>query len=134
MVESFRALLARLVRELDYPHLLFWEQQLDSIPLEELPITPYGVSEAKRSTCWLRAEDLAASFCDICEWVFAYSRDDDLCEMQGQYFYYYDRPTGTVFKECDLGACDLVPRISNFREEVRVATVSDLGLRANELL
>lgn len=137
LIAAFQVLLPEWIRELDFAPLRFWLSQLERTARAELPITLYGVAEAKRS---LEIADLSEdeflgnTLWGVCEDVFCYSNDDEFCDMEGTYHYYFFIPEGLVYKEGDFGACDLKATISNFDEEVRIATVSELGVPAEELL
>jgi hypothetical protein len=146
LIACFLTFLPEWIKELDCVPLHFWLSQLRTIDANELPITLYGVAQAKRELGAVRvaswrlarglgtAAELGAALWNICELVFTYSRDDDLCEMQGQYHYYFFIPEAIVYKESDLGSCDLTYEVTSFHDQVRVATVSDLGIPADELL
>ncbi len=148
LITSFRTLLSEWIRDLGQDSLRFWFSQLNGVADHELPVTLHGVAEARRllraniSTTGnrrsglrsLSRRDLGRLLWDLCEWVFAYSREDDLCEYQGQYFYYFFLPGAVVFKASELGACDPGVQITRFEDEVRVATISELKVPDHELL
>lgn len=138
LITAFRdRFLPDWIRRFESEHFLFWLRQLEQIESCELPITKFGVESAKRSLeiySFDEDESLRHSLWFLCEDVFCYSNDSEYCEMQGFYHFYYFIPDRVLFKESELGDCDLEASIENWNEEVRIATVSELGVPAEELL
>jgi hypothetical protein len=114
----------------------FWLKQLGTIPIEEIPITHYGLDAAKRSlknTDNLTRNSLDSTIIYICEKLFSYCSEEDMCAMQSDYHYYYYIPESRVFKVSTLGMSDL--NIPNVRmDEIRIAKISELNINREELL
>ena len=113
----------------------FWLKQIGEIDIDEIPMTHYGLSEAKRSLKYeqINRKTLEYMVADICEDLFAYSREDDMCECQADFHYYFYMPTGTVYKESGLGSSTLHIK-SPAIEDIRLAKISELNIAKEELL
>ncbi len=115
--------------------LVFWIETINSTNVSEIPITKYGHAEAIRECEHLREYDrhkAEESILKICELLFTYSNEDDCCELQGDYYYYFSLSHERVFKISALGSLKGMER-----EEIgkyRIAYVSDLKINATELL
>ncbi len=113
----------------------FWLQQIDQIDLKELPITHYGISEAKRDLSSLKDCDrhqLCSSIQSICELIFTFCDEDDQCEMQGDFHYYFHKSSSTVFKESVFGVIEPKIEIED-QSEIRIAKVSELLVEEEKL-
>ena len=136
MVEDFKHLLSTASNLLPEHDFSFWIKQIEETELDEIPITKYGLNEAKRSLEKQQELDrnkLAHLLSYLCEQLFTYSNSDDICEMQSDYHYYFHIPTSTLFKESELGM--QVPRITiEDPNEIRIARVSEINPNRDELV
>lgn len=114
----------------------FWLIQLEQTTNKEIPMTHYGISEAKRAILSMRSLNrvqLRFTINDICEMLFTYCDEDDMCDMQGNFYYYIDISSGIVFKESQFGT--VVPKIAICsKSEIRIAKVSELIIEEGKLL
>ncbi len=106
----------------------FWLKQIGSMPCDEIPITKFGLQEASLSLKDLRdlnRHSFKSRVLFICEQLFTYSNQDDLCSLQTAYHYYFYFPEQRIFKESEMGDCDLaVEKFS--RDQIRIAKMSEL--------
>lgn len=105
----------------------YWLELLRGIELEEIPITKYGVSNALAlvQSLELNRESFKRKLPRIAENLITFQVEDDLCERQGQYYYYFDTSTKSVFQESEMG-CLRPENITVDRESIRLARKSDL--------
>lgn len=105
----------------------FWLNQLDNIPFQEFPITKYGVKDQGN---FIDKEMNNSSICRgmaiELERVCTFWEEDDLCEMQGQFYYYKSMKSNQVFSESEFGFIRGGSTVN--MNEVSIATVTDLKL------
>lgn len=108
----------------------FWIDELQNIDHLEIPMTKHAVIEARK--LWNEYKSSKTTFknilLDTCENLFTYWQEDDLCSMQGQFYYYKDKSTNLVFKESVFGYIEYIDRAMDICAEPRfgIALVSDL--------
>ena len=136
LVLDFRELLAVAASLLQTDSFDFWRHQIGSIAIAELPITRFGVFEARRIVESLEPRDrraVEASLIRICHLVFTYCSEDDLCPMQTEFHYFVDTRTGALVKESEMGRVE--PRGMSFDSlGMRIATISDLAKDVDEFI
>lgn len=124
--------LAKVLRDsselLNTDKLLFWEKQLEKHPWDLIPTTKAGVKQELHR--WQNYEPsrktLLTRLHETCERVLVYWEEDDLCEMQGQYFFYKDEDSQSVFKESEYGHVKGKPVGGNNKSESTIALIPDL--------
>jgi hypothetical protein len=113
----------------------FWLGQIGNIPVEEIPMTYFGLNNAKLSLKYFEKydrNDLEFAISNLCEMIFTYCSDEEICELQSDYHFYYYIPESRVFKESTLGMSNL--RILNIeRSGIRIAMISELSINQKEL-
>ncbi|MDG9671666.1 hypothetical protein ONV78_28275 [Hahella sp. CR1] len=135
LVDDFVALLARAKSLFKTDLFDFWLSQLAETPCSELPITHYGVANARRMLSYFdkrKRDTVAWLIADICENLFTYSNNDDACRMQSDFHYYFNVSAGAVFKESKLG--EVQGCAPESRADRRIARVSDLSIPPQELI
>ena len=137
IVYGFRPILSKANSLYKTNRFDFWLRQIGQTNLDEIPMTKFGVNEAK-SSCLSLVKQLGQNNIEdtidyICEDIFTYCRDDDMCNMQGIFHYYYHLLAGIVFKESELGSSTL-GAFESKRDEIRIAWVSELSIYPQELL
>ncbi len=136
MVEEFRPILKIANSLLQTNRFDFWLKQIDEVDISEIPMTKFGLSEAKShlpvdSKC--SRIELKGTIDFICESIFTYCNDDDMCSLQGDYHYYVHLPTGKVYKESVLGSSTLDVVIAS-SSDIRIAKISELKIPPPELV
>ena len=112
----------------------FWLSKLGKHPAEEIPITNYGHSIAIASSKHLNEIDRNAFpnlIINICESLFTYSNDQEMCLMQSDFHYYFSFETNGIFKESELGILEGLDK-NQRNENYRIALKSELGAPKNE--
>lgn len=135
LIAKFRIILNQANTLFKTEDFNFWLQQIGSIPCEEIPLTKFGLQEASYSVANLRNLDrhnFKSRILNICEQLFTYSNEDELCPWQSVYHYYFYLPEQKVFRESKLGTCDLLQSISP--SQVRIAKISELGIDPTEYI
>ncbi len=138
MVNAFRLIL-RSANSLFKSNIFdFWLEQIEQIELTGIPMTRYGLEEAKNIVKSLKNDmptnkNLEFSLLDICEFLFTYNKEDDLCDRQSQFHYYVDVSSGIVFKQSKSRI--LRPQIDTVKEtsDIRIAKISELNPKQYEL-
>ncbi|MBH0096782.1 hypothetical protein I6E61_10330 [Psychrobacter sp. NZS113] len=108
----------------------FWIDELQNINHSEVPMTKYAVVDAQKS--WNEYKSSKTTFknilLDTCENLFTYWQGDDLCSMQGQFYYYKDKNTNLVFKQSVFGYIEYVDRAikKSTGTQFGIALISDL--------
>lgn len=136
LIAKFKLILGQCNSLFDSERFIFWLRQIDSIAIDEIPITKHGLLEASRSVSDLRNRDRQGfqnSVLDICEQLFTYSDIVDLCPMQTKYHYYFYIPEQTVFKESEIGDCNLLYKIAS-PTQIRIAKISELNRDRSEFI
>ncbi|BDD03724.1 hypothetical protein [Aureibacter tunicatorum] len=129
LVKEFASILRICSDVLNIEKLLFWEDLLKENGWESLLITKSAVSE--QLIFWRNYEPslktLSASLQKTCEKVFLYWEEDDLCDMQGQFYYYKFKETNQVFKESEYGNLIGVSKELIQKSEISIALIPDLA-------
>lgn len=136
MIGDFRLILGKSNSLFKTIKFDFWLKQIGEIAENEIPMTHYGLNEAKRTLDFASSADrnsLENMVDDICENLFSYCHVDDMCCMQADNHSYFHIPTGAVFKESTLGSSTLKADISS-KDEIRIAMISELNLISTELV
>ena len=114
----------------------FWLQQLGSIPYHQIPITKFGLDNARRSITFLPdcpRNSFESRIANICEQLFTYSHKDDLCPFQCEYHHYFYLPEHKIFKESGMGHSDLDKK-NVLISEIRIAKISELQADSSEYI
>ncbi len=105
----------------------FWVNQLEEISWEEIPTTKHAVDAEKNrwENLYLTQGKTSLPLLSTLENLLTYWEEDDLCEMQGQFYYYKDGTTNQLFCESDFGT------IRDFGNQIeieicKIATIEDL--------
>lgn len=128
LVEKFKEVLAKaseLYKTQDYE---FWTQTLENIELEELPITKYGHSNAISSLNRISRADkntVQSAISNICESLFTYSSEEEMCVMQSDYHFYFCLETNSIYKQSELGMVEGIESCGKGKR--RIALVSELS-------
>ncbi len=114
----------------------YWLRQLGETPVAEIPLTTYGLEKA-RSLVSDGTDPGRNRFPEILDQVccelLTYSDPDDAGPCQSDYHYYIHIPTGTLYKESDLGMRS--PEIAiEHAADVRIALRSELPISANRFM
>jgi hypothetical protein len=136
MIRDFRLILGKSNSLFKTTKFDFWLKQIGEIAENEIPMTHYGLNEAKRTLDFALSADrnsLENMVNDICESLFSYCHEDDMCCMQADNHSYYHVPTGVVFKESTLGSSTLEADVSS-KNDIRIAMVSELRMISTELV
>jgi hypothetical protein len=130
LIGEFIIILKNLASLLKTDNFNFWIDELQKINHSEVPMTKHAVIEAQQS--WNEYNPSRTTFgnilLDTCEKLFTYWQGDDLCSMQGQFYYYKDKNTNLVFKQSAFGYIEYVDRAvdSDAEPQFGIALVSDL--------
>ena len=136
LIADFKHLLSTASRSLPEHDFSFWIKQIEETELNEIPMTKYGLLEARRhleKQQKLDRNELALLLLSLCEQLFTYSNSDDICELQSDYHYYFHMPTNTLYKESELGMQVPCIVIEN-STEIRIARVSEINPDKGELV
>ena len=137
LVNDFEVTLVKTNSLLKNNKLSFWQEQLITITIDELPITIYGLNKVINYYLPYLANQKKKYFThsidDICLNLFTYSKYDDLCLWQSDYHYYFDESSKSIFKESELGYREPNLKIVDI-SKIRVAKISELKIDCNELL
>ena len=129
LVEKFQEVLAKaseLYKTRDYE---FWLQTLENTELEQLPITKYGYSNAKYSLSHLSKADkntAQSTISNICECLFTYSSEEEMCIMQSDFHFYFCHETNSIYKQSELGIVEGIESCGKGKR--RIAFVSELSV------
>ena len=136
LVGDFREILSRSRSLFRSDEFDFWLHELGTVELTELPMTHYGLGEAKSRAKGLKPRDrgmVRRAILDICEYVFTYSHPDDICPLQSDYHYYVRTPDQAMYKQSELGHVEP----TGFRVEpknTRIAKKSELQRNEREFV
>lgn len=129
LISDFLEILKKSGELLKTDIFIFWSQQLTTTEPREIPITRFGLDEAKSRLPDLPQYDrnnLKEEIDSICERLFTYSNEEEQCSFQTTFHYYFHIPSQTVFKESELGVMEPKLKIEN-RSEIRIAKVSEVN-------
>ena len=129
IIQGFKPILSSAKDLFNSNQYDFWLVQLGTIPIDEIPMTFYGLESAQRSLGRLEnytRNELESAISNICEQLFTYSNEEDMCDFQSDNHYYYYMPGKRVFKESTLGMTNLNVQNVN-RDDIRIAKVSELA-------
>jgi hypothetical protein len=105
----------------------FEVNHIKKINWADLPITKYALDQEKKR--WenldLKQKDFIQTTKITFERLFTYWEEDDLCEMQGQYFYFKDNRSNKVFCESEFGKIRDFGKNISF-EQAEIATITHL--------
>ena len=130
LIDEFIIILKNLSSLLKTDSFSFWIDELQNIDHSEIPITNHAVVDAQKS--WKEYDSSRTTFgnilLDTCEKLFTYWQEDDLCSMQGQFYYYKDKNTNLVFKESGFGCLEYLDSAINIyaKPQFGIALISDL--------
>lgn len=130
LVNEFIIILKNVSSLLKTDSLSFWIDELQSIDYSEISMTKHAVIDVQKS--WNEYDCSRTTFTsmllDTCEKLFTYWQQDDLCSIQGQFYYYKDKNTGLVLKESEFGCIQYLDSSIDRSTDTRfsIALVSDL--------
>ena len=130
LISEFIIILKNSASLLKTDSFSFWIDELQNIDHSEIPITKHAVVDAQKS--WNEYDSSRITFgnilLDTCEKLFTYWQQDDLCDMQGQFYYYKDKNINLVFKESVFGCIEYIDRAINRSTDTQfgIALISDL--------
>ena len=103
------------------------ENRLRDIDWSEIPITTYALEEVKKrwKNISLNQKEFSRVTYLTLERLFTFWMKEDLCEMQGQFFYLKDNTTKKIFCESEFGEIRDFGNEQNF-EDLTIASISDL--------
>lgn len=129
LIKGFAKALKYSSKLLNTDKLGFWEKQLKENKWELIAITKLGVKEELES--WRNYEPSFKTLLNrlqgASEKILVYWEEDDLCEMQGQFFYYKDETTKKVFKESEYGNEQRIEMEGNKQPKTTIALIPDLN-------
>ncbi len=134
LISDFKPILNDASKLFKTDKFQFWLQQIRQHQVEEIPMTNYGLDLAKQQVRNLVLADRNSIQTDItyiCECVFTYFNDNDMCFMQGDFHYYVNIESGVLFKESNMGVVEpseANPENGNYR----IALKSELKVNENE--
>jgi hypothetical protein len=130
LIGEFIIILKNSASLLKIDNFSFWIDELQNIDHSEIPMTKHAVVDTQKS--WSEYSYSRITFgsilLDTCEKLFTYWQEDDLCSMQGQFYYYKDKNTNLVFKESVFGCIEYIDRAMNKSTDTQfgIALISDL--------
>jgi len=105
LLEKYANVLRISVELLKTNELDFWLSQISNNKWELIPTTKSGVLEEMNN--WKNYEPSLKTILErireTSENILVYWSEDDLCDMQGQFYYYKDETLNKVYKESDWG-------------------------------
>lgn len=106
---------------------VLWIEAMNMDDLEEIPTTKYGVNQVRALLQSLEPtrNNFQRIVPRILELLFTFLVENDLCDRQGQFYYYYDQQSGQVFAESEMGTVR-PSTVKIERGNVRPAYVSEL--------
>lgn len=108
-------------------HFDFWMKQLAEIGWSELPVTQRAVDQERLK--WEKLvpnrSSLALALGKTLEALFTYWEEDDLCDMQGQYYYLKTIPSSELFCESEFGQIRGFGKPVEFGQTM-IASIQDL--------
>lgn len=136
IINDFKFILSDATNLLKTEQYAFWISQIGKFPIEEIPMTKYGYESACSTYRGMGEIDrniLADTLTSLCESLFTYSHEDEVCEMQSDFHFYYDLTHDVVFKESELGVIEPAD-ITIVKDQYRIAFKSEIGAEDNEFL
>jgi len=134
LINDFKPILNDASKLFKTDKFQFWLQEIGQHPIEEIPITNYGLNIAKQKVDDLISADrnsVQANITYICECIFTYINDNDMCFMQGDFHYYVNTETDILFKESEMGIVEPSDARSE-GDKYRIALKSELNADENE--
>jgi hypothetical protein len=134
LINDFKPILNEASKLFKTDRFQFWLQEIGQHKVEEIPMTNYGLTLARQQVRNLVLADrnsVQASISYICECIFTYFNDNDMCFMQGDFHYYVNTELGVLFKESNMGVVEpseASPENGNYR----IALKSELKVNKNE--
>lgn len=127
LIEMYLKVLTQTASLLDTSAFDFWIRQIEEVDRNEIAVTKQAVMEEtkKWKTVVLDKKSIVSNLLDTSESLFTFWIEDDLCETQGQFYYYYDMKLNKIFAESKLGAIKLIEK-SEFSHSFRIATISEI--------
>ncbi|WP_020538882.1 hypothetical protein [Lewinella cohaerens] len=127
MLKCVSNLLEKNVTHLEGEIPVLWIEAMNTSDLQEIPTTKYGVSEVRVLLQSLEPtrNNIQKIIPRVVELLITFLVEDDLCDRQGQFYYYFDQHSGQVFAESEMGI--VRPPIIGIRSSnVRPAYISEL--------
>ena len=134
LITEFKEILTSASKLFKTDQYEFWLNTLECVAVNEIPITKLGHNEAVNIAENLQHQDRnvqARSIYGICENLFTYSNENEMCAFQSDFHFYCLKETGAVFKLSELGELQGVESVSP--NSYRIAYTSELRFSADEL-
>jgi len=132
---DFKLLLSNARRLYKTESLDFWLSELGKYPANEIAMTKYGHSMVVSHLKWLKEagrNGVPGVIENMSELLFTYCNDHEMCQMQGDFHYYFSIEDGIIYKESEMGCIEPnIPRPTSGK--YRVAFISELNVPENEL-
>jgi len=112
----------------------FWLRTIVEVDSSEIPMTKYGYDEAVHQSKFLKnanRNQFHEILSSICERLFTYSTEDEMCTLQSNFHFYYSLKDTAIFKSSELGSLEGAERIE--KGDYRIAYVTELNLKKLEL-
>lgn len=125
LINDFMVILIQSSKLLSCNDFNFWLSELKTNDWNNLPITSHAVDEVKST--WLNytpaKNSLSPMLYDSCEKLFTFWLQDDVCDVQYQYFYYKDGISNTIYKDSGMNCIGIA---KNQTIAAKIALISDL--------
>ena len=134
LVNDFKPILSQAKSLYKTDDFDFWLKTLGETDIDQLPMTNCGHREAVSASKWLRKEDknrVKGTILYICESLFTYSHDNESCELQGIFHFYYSTSENCIFKESEMGILEGISDVEP--GSFRIAKVAELNIQVGEL-
>ncbi len=104
----------------------FWRNQIIRYKWDAIPVTKIGVSN--ELIVWKNfkptLKNLYFQLQKTSENILSFWEVDDLCEMQGQFYYYKDENSNQIYKESEFGSLSCISKGENLK--IIIASIEDL--------
>ncbi|BBM00137.1 hypothetical protein [Microbulbifer sp. GL-2] len=134
LVSDFKPILSQAKSLYKTDDFDFWLKTLGETEIDQLPMTNCGHKEAVGASKWLRKENknrVKGTILYICESLFTYSHEDENCELQGIFHFYYSTSEKCIFKKSEMGILEGVSEVEP--GSYRIAKASELDIQVGEL-
>lgn len=133
LIDEFIAILIKASALLQTDSFGFWIKELQNNESLEIPITKYAITDVHNA--WQQYQPdrktLEQKLLNTCEKLFTYWQYDDICTMQGQFYYYKNKETNLVFKQSDFGTIEYLDKSNSTHTKYGIALTSDLDTIVN---
>ena len=134
LINDFKLILSSAKKLYRTERFDFWLSEIGKHPHSEIPITNYGHSIAVFNSKRLNESDrntFPALITSICENLFTYSNNQEMCLMQSDFHYYFSFETNDTFKESEMGILEGLDK-NQRNKSYRIALKSELSAAKSE--